>query len=70
MNVVAINVNPPKLFSGVRASVHFVGKTLAIWRARSLERRQLAAMSSAQLKDIGLTLSDARFEANKEFWQD
>ncbi len=40
----------------------------ATWRQRAKGRSQLAAMSSAQMKDIGLTLSDARQEANKEFW--
>jgi uncharacterized protein YjiS (DUF1127 family) len=43
--------------------------TLRRWRQRSHERRQLAMMNRAQLKDIGLTLSDVRREVNKPCWR-
>ncbi|MCW9033772.1 MAG: DUF1127 domain-containing protein [Rhodospirillales bacterium] len=43
--------------------------TFRTWRQRSKERNELAAMSPAQAKDIGLTMTDLRQEANKEFWQ-
>jgi uncharacterized protein YjiS (DUF1127 family) len=69
MNVVAINVPQHKSLEGLRASLQLIGKTFATWRARTRERRQLAAMSAADLKDIGLTRADIRAEANKEFWQ-
>jgi len=42
---------------------------IGMWRRRSRERRELAAMSGSALQDIGLTRWDARCEANKPFWR-
>jgi uncharacterized protein YjiS (DUF1127 family) len=53
-------------FKGLLAGIRI---TLRRWRQRSCERRQLAMMSRAQLKDIGLTPGDARREVNKPCWR-
>lgn len=40
-----------------------------IWIARSRERRQLAAMTMRELRDIRITRYDALTEAGKPFWR-
>ena len=40
------------------------------WRRRSRERRELAQLDHRTLRDLGMTESQARFEANKPFWRD
>lgn len=45
-----------------------VTHVLARWIERSHQRRQLAALNDAALKDIGLTRSDVRIEIEKSFW--
>jgi uncharacterized protein YjiS (DUF1127 family) len=42
---------------------------LQLWRQRSHERGELAKLDARSLHDLGLTESDARFEANKPFWR-
>ncbi len=42
---------------------------LVVWWKRAQERKQLAQMSQAQWKDIGVTMSDAKQEINKPFWK-
>lgn len=42
---------------------------IGIWRRRSRERRELAAMSARALQDIAMTPWDASYEANKPFWR-
>jgi uncharacterized protein YjiS (DUF1127 family) len=39
------------------------------WVARMRDRRQLAALSDAMLKDIGVSRADAEHEFEKHFWQ-
>ena len=41
---------------------------LGAWIERSRQRRQLAELNDAALKDIGLTRADVRIEADKRFW--
>jgi len=43
--------------------------TLEGWMERSRQRRQLAALSDAQLRDIGVNRIDAIRESDKPFWQ-
>lgn len=43
--------------------------TLAIWRCRQRERHALARLSARDLKDIGISPSQAAFEAGKPFWK-
>ena len=40
-----------------------------IWLARLKQRRHLARLSDAMLKDIGISRSDAAAEINKPFWK-
>lgn len=39
------------------------------WNQRARQRRALAQLSTYQLKDIGITRSDAINEASKPFWK-
>lgn len=39
------------------------------WLERRRDRHQLAALSDAMLKDIGITRADAEHEVDKYFWQ-
>lgn len=41
---------------------------IALWRQRALERQALARMSERDLRDIGLSHSQAEFEVSKPFW--
>ena len=44
-------------------------RTAIAWYERAHQRRQLAALSREQLRDIGVTYEDAMAEAVKPFWQ-
>lgn len=44
-------------------------ETVKMWNARSKTRNQLLNLNDRTLQDIGLTRSEAQFEANKFFWQ-
>ena len=51
---------------------HLPGRALALlgkWRRRSRGRSELAVLSDASLRDIGLTRYDADREAGKPFWR-
>ena len=41
---------------------------VAVWRQRALERQALARMSERDLRDIGLSQTQAVFEVSKPFW--
>jgi uncharacterized protein YjiS (DUF1127 family) len=59
----------------VPSDVTFLGVAAALARwmkeasARRRGRHALAAMSEAQLKDIGITRLQAELEASKPFWR-
>ena len=40
------------------------------WMERSRQRRQLAALTDLQLRDIGVSRIDALREAEKPFWKE
>jgi uncharacterized protein YjiS (DUF1127 family) len=40
-----------------------------VWHQRMIERRQLAALSDVELRDIGLSRTDIAGEINKPFWR-
>ena len=40
------------------------------WKTLHDQRRQLATLSDAMLKDIGLSRADAEREADRPFWDD
>lgn len=42
---------------------------LTVWENRARERRHLAEMPDRMLRDLGLSRSDARREAEKPFWR-
>ena len=46
-----------------------LAETLHVWRQRYEARRELAQWSDGDLHDIGLSSSDAIYEASKPFWQ-
>jgi len=43
--------------------------TLECWQERRRQRRALAALSNAMLKDIGVERGEALRESGKPFWQ-
>jgi uncharacterized protein YjiS (DUF1127 family) len=43
---------------------------LQTWRQRTHDRKALAELDHRTLRDLGLTESGARFEANKPFWRE
>ena len=49
--------------------LHGAVETLLRWQHRIAERQQLAALSDYDLKDVGLTRSDAQMEVEKPFWR-
>lgn len=42
---------------------------LETWRRRAQERRELANLDYRTIRDLGLSPSEIRFEANKPFWR-
>jgi uncharacterized protein YjiS (DUF1127 family) len=52
-----------------RAGLNAVLALIVLWHRRVRERRDLARMTVRDLKDIGLTASDAEFLASKPFWR-
>jgi uncharacterized protein YjiS (DUF1127 family) len=43
--------------------------TLAAWRRRSRERRELLTLSDTEMRDFGIGRSEAIHEASKPFWR-
>jgi len=43
---------------------------IQLWRQRLRARRELMARSDRELRDIGITRSDAHQEADKPFWRE
>ena len=43
--------------------------TVATWRRRSVERRELMHLSDFELRDFGVGRSEAINEASKPFWR-
>lgn len=65
-----------RLFYQKRASALLVKmwrqarKNYALWHARHKQRAALRELSAYQLKDIGLSRSDALNEVSKPFWKE
>lgn len=57
------------LRAAMRSVLRPVVEVVAAWRERAGGRRLLSEMSDYQLKDIGFTRYDARFECKKPFWR-
>lgn len=54
----------------VAQRVHAGWHQLRRWKTLHDQRRQLASLSDATLKDIGLSRLDAEQEASRPFWDD
>jgi len=52
--------------SGILAQL---SETFHVWRTRQRQRRQLAELTERDLHDVGLSWSDAVYEAEKPFWR-
>jgi uncharacterized protein YjiS (DUF1127 family) len=46
-----------------------LAETFHVWRQRYAARRELANWSDRELHDIGVSSSDAMYEAAKPFWR-
>jgi len=46
-----------------------IGETFRLWRKRSRERSELTRFSERDLHDVGLSWTEASYEAGKRFWQ-
>lgn len=45
-------------------------ETVRLWRRRAEERSALARMSARELRDFGVTPSEAQWEAAQPFWRE
>jgi uncharacterized protein YjiS (DUF1127 family) len=43
---------------------------LHLWRQRAHDRQEIVKLDTRSLRDLGLTESAVRFEANKPFWRE
>jgi uncharacterized protein YjiS (DUF1127 family) len=53
----------------VRGLLRAGAALLRSWRARMEERAFLETLSERELRDIGLTRGDRRYEVDKPFWR-
>jgi uncharacterized protein YjiS (DUF1127 family) len=61
----AIDAGESDLWRQLARLVGLVG----LWHERARQRRALAQLSDAQLRDIGISRSAARQEASQPFWR-
>ena len=50
-------------------AVAMLGRILNEWRARARGRREIAKLDHHAAHDLGISLSQLRFEAQKPFWR-
>ena len=50
-------------------AVAMLGRILNEWRGRARERRELAKLDHHAARDLGISLSQIQFEAQKPFWR-
>jgi uncharacterized protein YjiS (DUF1127 family) len=53
----------------VRAMRKVLQTRFAQWRERSIGRSELMKLTERDLRDIGVTRSEAKAEASKQFWE-
>lgn len=58
-----------RLAAKLRILLPKIKNAIYLWKERARQRRALAQLSNYQLKDIGLSRSDAINEAGKPFWK-
>ena len=46
-----------------------IWRTITVWSDRARQRRALAKLDADRLRDIGITHTQARREADKPFWK-
>ena len=59
-------------FPSLRSPLQLLGslaRLLKEWEDRARQRRTLAEMPDHMLKDLGISRSDAQYEAGKPFWR-
>ena len=61
--------SPPRRTFGLPPWTVTVVRALGTWIERDRQRRHLAELSDAALRDIGLTRADVRMELDKPFWR-
>lgn len=54
---------------GIGGALTALFDTLALWAERRRQRRDLEALPDHLLSDIGVSRSDAAYEADKPFWR-
>ncbi len=67
---ISLHDTPQVALAGAFAAASAVGQVLATWRRRARERRELANIDHRTLRDLGISPTDVRFEADKPFWRD
>ena len=68
MTIQAINISLRRK-NRLPAPVGVVWSYVGIWRNRMRQRHDLRELDTRQLRDIGLSRSDAEIECNKPFWR-
>lgn len=48
---------------------HVIRRIFNEWRRRALSRREIGTIGYSTLRDLGLSRSQMRFEAQKPFWR-
>jgi uncharacterized protein YjiS (DUF1127 family) len=69
LGVAAPHETRPSLGASLRGALAHVKAMFDEWRRLSRSRRELATLDAYELKDIGLTKSQAMFESGKRFLQ-
>jgi uncharacterized protein YjiS (DUF1127 family) len=78
MTIIALSkalTSPPlvrhgEALAGLSDAGQWVLDTFREWRRRSRERHQLAGLDERELRDIGVTRTDAIYLSNKPFWKE
>lgn len=60
---------PEPLAEATRSGLMSAMTTLLVWRERTRQRRELAALDDRMLTDLGLTRAAVEDEAGKPFWR-
>jgi len=59
----------PAASNSLRRALRWFAARARTWRSRAQGRNQLSLMTDLELRDIGLTRYDARYEGAKPFWR-
>lgn len=68
-----ISVRAPHRFELRRALAALFGilaSRLRSWQLRARQRHELRELDDAMLRDVGMSRSQARFDADREFWRE